>query len=59
VIHIYGGSKRSFGYLGEKDTDFPNANAQAEQSLAVPIYPELTKEQISEVVNTITEFVKA
>ncbi|HNE85230.1 MAG TPA: DegT/DnrJ/EryC1/StrS family aminotransferase, partial [bacterium] len=48
-----------FGYLGEKDTDFPNANAQAEQSLAVPIYPELTKEQISEVVNTITEFVKA
>lgn len=48
-----------FGYLGEKDTDFPNANAQAEQSLAVPIYPELTKEQISEVVNAITEFVKA
>lgn len=48
-----------FAYLGEKDSDFPNANAQAEQSLAVPIYPELTKEHISEVVGAIAEFVKA
>lgn len=46
-----------FSYLNEKDTDFPIANNAAEHSLALPIYPELTKEQIAYVVTTIAEFI--
>ncbi len=35
---------------------YPNADFAAQHSLAIPIYPELSKEQISYVVNTIAEF---
>ncbi len=48
-----------FGYLGYKADDFPVANSCANDSVAVPIYPELTTEQITYVVDTIAEFVKA
>lgn len=37
---------------GAKD-DYPNSEAAADQSLAIPIYPELTESQITEVVDTI------
>jgi dTDP-4-amino-4,6-dideoxygalactose transaminase len=40
-----------FAYL--KSGRFPNAEAAAEQSLAIPIYPELTREQIEEVATEI------
>src|SRR5713226_1633652 len=40
-----------FAYL--KAGRFPNSEAAAEQSLAIPVYPELTREQISEVVREI------
>jgi dTDP-4-amino-4,6-dideoxygalactose transaminase len=36
---------------------YPNADFAAEHSIALPIYPELTKEQIEYVVKTIKEFV--
>lgn len=45
-----------FADLGYNDADFPVANALAESVLAVPIYPELTRAQIEEVVATIAEF---
>ncbi|HUP62621.1 MAG TPA: DegT/DnrJ/EryC1/StrS family aminotransferase [Thermoanaerobaculia bacterium] len=32
---------------------FPNSDAAAEQTLAIPVYPELTEEQIAEVVREI------
>ncbi len=38
--------------------DFPNADFAAEHSIALPVYPELTEEQITYVVEKITEFVK-
>ncbi|MFA6980559.1 MAG: DegT/DnrJ/EryC1/StrS family aminotransferase [Ignavibacteriaceae bacterium] len=47
-----------FSYLNEKDSDFPVANNAAEHSLALPIYPELTEEQIAYVVSKIAEFFK-
>jgi len=47
-----------FAYLNCKDEDYPVANAAAETSVAVPIYPELTPEMIGYVVDTIAEFVK-
>jgi dTDP-4-amino-4,6-dideoxygalactose transaminase len=45
-----------FQYLGNKKGDFPIAEFCANTSLAVPIYPELTAEQITFVVEKISEF---
>ena len=45
-----------FKYLNTNDSDFPVANNSAEHSIALPIYPELTKEHISYVVETINKF---
>jgi dTDP-4-amino-4,6-dideoxygalactose transaminase len=47
-----------FAYLGAKDEDYPVANCAANDSVALPIYPELTKEQIHYVVDKIAEFIK-
>jgi dTDP-4-amino-4,6-dideoxygalactose transaminase len=45
-----------FADLKNNDNEFPNSNFASEHSLALPIYPELTFEQISYIVNTIGEF---
>jgi dTDP-4-amino-4,6-dideoxygalactose transaminase len=45
-----------FGYLGYEPEDFPVSVAAAQQSLALPIYPELTREQIEYVVEKTKEF---
>lgn len=45
-----------FNYLKYDDNDFPVANTAAESSLALPIYPELSSEQINYVVETIKNF---
>ena len=47
-----------FKYLGYKTEDFPVSVEAAEKSLALPIYPELTEDQISYVVDTIKKFIK-
>ncbi|MEW6194837.1 MAG: DegT/DnrJ/EryC1/StrS family aminotransferase [Bacteroidota bacterium] len=47
-----------FDYLKSNDKDYPHSNFAAEHSLALPIYPELTDEQIKYVVDSIAEFVK-
>ncbi len=46
-----------FSYLDNKDENFPVANFVAEHSLALPIYPELSEEQIVYVVEKIKEFI--
>lgn len=46
-----------FAYLNARDTDYPVANGAAADSLAIPIYPELTREQIEYVVGSITDFI--
>lgn len=48
-----------FSSLGYLKGDFPNAEFAAETSLALPIYPELNKDQIVFVVNKIEEFVNS
>jgi dTDP-4-amino-4,6-dideoxygalactose transaminase len=45
-----------FASLGYKDGAFPEAERAAKDSLALPIYPELTEEQQAAVVNTIKTF---
>jgi dTDP-4-amino-4,6-dideoxygalactose transaminase len=47
-----------FADLGYKKGDFPIAESAADTSIALPIYPELSSDQISFVVNKISEFVK-
>jgi len=44
-----------FSDLNNLDSDFPVANFAAETSIALPIYPELTDEQIKYVVGCIKE----
>lgn len=47
-----------FAYLGNKPGDFPLAEQAANTSIALPIFPELTVEQLSYVVDSIKEFFK-
>ncbi len=45
-----------FAYLNAVDAQFPHSNAAAEGTIAVPIYPELSSEQIGYVVEMIAQF---
>ena len=45
-----------FRDLGYKDGDFPHSEAAARDSLALPIYPELSEEQQAQVVGRIRDF---
>jgi len=51
-LHI----QQCFEYLGYKQGDFPEAEKAALETIALPIYPELTKEQKQFVVDSILEF---
>ena len=46
-----------FTYLGHRTGDFPKAERAAQDSLAIPIYGELTLEQQQTVVDSVSAFV--
>jgi dTDP-4-amino-4,6-dideoxygalactose transaminase len=48
-----------FAYLGHKAGDFPESEKAAKESLALPVYPELTDEQAAYVAKTLREFLPA
>jgi dTDP-4-amino-4,6-dideoxygalactose transaminase len=45
-----------FGYLGHKAGDFPESERAANETIAIPIYPELTMAQQTEVVDAVASF---
>jgi dTDP-4-amino-4,6-dideoxygalactose transaminase len=48
--------QKCFGYLNYRAGDFPQSERAAEETLALPIYPELEQAQLAHVVATIAEF---
>jgi len=48
--------QQCFAYLNYRAGDFPQSEQAAEQTLALPIYPELEEGQLAHVVATIAEF---
>lgn len=45
-----------FQYLGHKQGDFPETERAASETLAIPIYPELTAAQQEEIVGVMYGF---
>ena len=45
-----------FRYLGYKEGDFPEAERAARETLALPVYPELTADQQQYVVDSVVSF---
>jgi dTDP-4-amino-4,6-dideoxygalactose transaminase len=48
--------QKCFAYLSHKAGDFPEAERAALETLALPIYPELTRQQLEHVVASVKEF---
>ncbi len=48
--------QQCFAYLGHGKGDFPESERAAAETLALPIYPELTEPQLQYVADTITAF---
>lgn len=51
-------NQECFKYLGYKKGDFPIAEKVADETLAIPIYPELTKEQKDYILDSMKNFYK-
>lgn len=48
--------QKCFGYLGYKRGDFPESEKASLQTLAIPVYPDLTKEEMDYMITSIREF---
>ncbi len=47
----------AYEFLGQKEGDFPEAEKQAKSLLSLPMFPELTNEQIESVTKAVNDFV--
>lgn len=48
--------QKCFAYLGYREGDFPVAESVAKRILALPIYPEITDDEVEYVCDTIVKF---
>ena len=48
--------QQCFAYLGYKEGDFPHSEAAAKETLALPVYPELSDEQAGHLVECVSQF---
>lgn len=48
----------AYKHFGHKKEDFPVANRYQDEILSLPLYPEMTKEMILQVVSAIDEFIQ-
>jgi dTDP-4-amino-4,6-dideoxygalactose transaminase len=51
--------QQCFAYLGHQPQDFPESLRATQESLALPIYPELVESQLQYVVDTIAGFFRS
>lgn len=57
-VSIQSGIYETAFIKGNSRRDFPNVNKISNKILSLPIYPELTKNNIDYIVNTIRKFYK-
>lgn len=50
--------QKCFKYLGYKKGDFPESERTALQTVAIPVYPDLTQDEKEHIVSSIREFLK-
>jgi dTDP-4-amino-4,6-dideoxygalactose transaminase len=48
----------AFSYLSHKEGDFPESEKASHEVLSLPIYPELTDQEIEHVIQSVQEFFK-
>ena len=51
--------QQCFAYLGCKAGDYPQAERASAETLALPIYPELSEAQLQYVVDRIAHFYRS
>jgi len=50
--------QKCFKYLGYKKDDFPESEKASCQTLAIPVYPDLTREELDYIIESIKEFLR-
>ena len=55
IIHYHYTLQKCFDYLGYKEGDFPQAEKAAKEVLSLPVYSELSTEQLDYVIQKVNQ----